>query len=160
MGIAITMKQYLTSHKIDYSELPHEHTATALQSANATHVAGGSVVKAVLLSDGREYLLAVLPANRRLEINRLCDFMGQDYELAGEDEVGDVFNDCEIGAIPPVGDAYGLPVIWDDSLSKPDGVYLEAGDHETLIRVNKDNFLRMMGDATHTTISQPVSAAY
>ena len=158
MAIAITMKQYLTNHKIDYSEFPHEHTATALESANATHIASDIVVKAVLLSDGSEYLLAVLPADRRLEISRLCDFMEQDYELASEEEVGDVFSDCEVGAIPAVGEAYGLSVIWDDSLGKPDGVYLEAGDHETLIRVDKESFLRMMGDASHTVISQPMAA--
>jgi len=157
MAIAITMKQYLNSHKINYSEFPHEHTATALESANASHVASDKVAKAVLLSDGKEYLLAVLPADRRLGLNRLCDFMEQDYELASEEEVGDVFSDCEVGAIPAVGDAYGLSVIWDDSLSKPDGVYLEAGDHETLVRVDKESFLRMMGDASHTVISQPMA---
>ena len=158
MGVAITLKDYLTNHNIDYTELTHEHSATALESASATHVAGDLVVKAVLLSDGTEYLLAALPADRRLEINRLCDFLEQDYELASEDEIADVFSDCEVGAIPPTGEAYGLRTIWDDALSKPDGVYLEAGDHETLIRVGKDDFLRLMGDASHTTISQPMAA--
>ena len=157
MGVAISLKNYLTSHDIDYSEYTHEHTATALETATVSHVPGALMVKAVLLSDGTEYLLAALPADRRLEINRLCDFMEQDYELATEDEIAEVFSDCEVGAIPATGQAYGLKMIWDDSLVKPDSVYLEAGDHETLIHVDKDNFLRLMGEASHTTISQPMA---
>jgi len=158
MGVAITLKQYLSNNKIRYSEFTHEHTDTAIGSALATHVASDLVVKGVLLSDGTEYLLAALPADRRLEINRLCDFLEHDYKLASEDEIAEVFGDCEVGAIPPVGDAYGLKVVWDDALSKPEGVFLEAGDHETLIRVGKKDFLRMMGDSSHSVISQPLAS--
>ena len=157
MGIAITLKQYLNSHNIEYSEYPHHHTASALESAVAAHIESDLVVKAILMTDGKKYLLAALPADRRLEIDRLCDYMNQDYELATEDEIAEVFADCELGAIPPAGDAYGLNVIWDDSLSEPDGVYLEAGDHETLLRIEKKDFLRLMGDANHTVISQPAA---
>jgi len=157
MGIAITLKQYLTDHNIVYSECAHAHTESALDSANAAHVTGDLVIKAVLLSDKSEYLLAALPADRRLEIDRLSELMGQDYELATEDEISDVFADCETGAIPPTGDAYGLKTIWDDSLSDPEDVYMEAGDHETLLRLKKADFLRLMGDAYHTTISHPLT---
>ncbi len=154
MGIAITLKQYLASHEIDYSECAHDHTDTALQSASATDVASDHVVKAVLLSDGEEYLLAALPANRRLALDRLSDYLRQDYELASEEDIAEVFSDCDVGAIPPVGDAYGIKAIWDDALCKPDGVYLEAGDHETLLRLKKEDFMRLMADAQHATISQ------
>ncbi len=156
MGVAITLKQYLTSHHIDYSEIKHAHSETALESADATHIASELVVKAVLLSDGQNYLLAALPANRRLEIGRLCDYLNHDYELADEDDIAEVFSDCEVGAIPPTGEAYGLQVVWDDLLNMPQGVYLEAGDHETLLHVRKDDFLRMMADSSHTAISQPI----
>ena len=158
MGIAITLKEYLKDHHIDYSVCTHAHSETALESANAAHVASDLVVKAVLLSDGGEYLLAALPAGSRLEIDRLSEIMDHDYELASEDEIVEVFGDCEAGAIPPTGDAYGLKTIWDDSLSKPDGVYVEAGDHETLLRLEKEDFLRLMGEADHTTISHPIAS--
>jgi len=154
MGVAITLKEYLSNNNISYFECSHEHSETALESARATHIPSDVVVKAVLLSDGKEYLLAALPANRRLAIARLCDYMDQDYDLANEDEIADVFRDCEVGAIPPAGEAYGIKVIWDDALNEPTGVYLEAGDHETLLRVEHDDFLRLMGEANHTTITQ------
>lgn len=157
MGIAITLKQYLTNRNINYSECAHASTETALESAHAAHVAGDVVVKAVLLSDGREFLLAALPADSRLEINHVCDLMGQDYELATEEEVSEVFDDCAVGAIPPTGDAYGLKTIWDDSLGKPEGVYLEAGDHKTLLRLQREEFLRLMAGSEHTTISHPIA---
>lgn len=156
MGIAVTLKEYLSKNDIRYYECTHEHSATALESARATHIPSDVVVKAVLLSDGTDYLLAALPANRRLAMARLCDFMDRDYDLANEDEIADVFRDCEVGAIPPAGAAYGINVIWDDALNEPTGVYLEAGDHETLLRVEHDDFLRLMGGATHSDISQTV----
>ena len=157
MGIAITLKEYLANNSIEYSKFSHDHTFTALESAHAAHVSSDSVIKAVLLSDGKEYLLAALPADRKLEIDRISDYLDQDYELATEDEIADVFGDCVLGAIPPTADAYGLSVIWDDSLSKPDGLYIEAGDHETLLRIEKEDFLKLMGDSRHTKISQPLA---
>lgn len=158
MGVAITLKQYLTNHHINYLECMHTHTDSALASANAAHIASDHVAKSVLLSDGKNFLLAVLPADRRLEIDRLSELMDQDYKLATEDEISEVFDDCELGAIPPTGDAYGLKTIWDDSLGELDGVYMEAGDHKTLLRLKKKEFLRMMGESDHTTISHHIAS--
>jgi len=154
MAIAITLKEYLSNNNISYYECTHEHSATAIESARATHISSDVVVKAVLLSDGKDYLLAALPANRRLAMTRLCDYVDRELDLASEDEIADIFRDCEVGAIPPAGEAYGIKVIWDDALSEPTGVYLEAGDHETLLRVEHDDFLRLMGAAAHTSFSQ------
>ena len=156
MGIAITLKEYLADLEIDYSEFDHKETGSSLATAAAAHIPGKSLVKAVLLSDGRNYLLAALPADRLLEISRLCGYLEQDYDLADEDEIGEIFGDCDLGAVPPVGGAYGVNVIWDDSLSGLDGVYFEGGDHKTLVRVGMDDFRKLMRESDHTTISRPM----
>ncbi len=155
MAISITLKEYLADQHVRYDELPHLNTNTSMETAVASHIPSECVAKAVLLSDGTRYLLATLPASRRLDVARLSDYLDQDLTLASEDEVAEVFEDCELGAVPPTGEAYGLPVVWDDTLANQADIYFEGGDHKTLVHVDGIDFVRMMGGAKHTTISQP-----
>ncbi len=153
MAISITLKQYLADNHIVYDELLHERSYTALETAEAAHISGNCIVKAVLLSDGEEYLLATLPASRRLELARLCEFLDNDFTLATEEEASEIFGDCDVGALPAAGDAYGLEVVWDDALAAEGDVYFEGGDHETLIHVDRKDFERMMAGARHAHIT-------
>ncbi|MGI9450905.1 MAG: aminoacyl-tRNA deacylase, partial [Geminicoccaceae bacterium] len=73
--------------------------------------------------------------------------------LASEQEVGRLFPDCELGAIPALGWAYGLDVIVDDSLATQDEIWFEAGDHRSLIEVGGDQFRRLLGAAPHGVFS-------
>ena len=79
--------------------------------------------------------------------------LGRSLEIVPENRVAPLFKDCDIGAIPPLGTAYGMETILDDSLVGQPEIYFEAGDHEELIRVGGEEFLRLLGEARHGQFS-------
>jgi Ala-tRNA(Pro) deacylase len=106
----------------------------------------------VLRHDGR-YLLAVLPATHHVRLADLKTQIGEDVDLADEDEIKRLFPDCAPGAVPPVGECYELDVIVDDSIQAQPDVYLEAGDHMTLVHLDQAQFARLMAEARHGRFS-------
>ena len=74
-------------------------------------------------------------------------WLGRSAALASEQEVGRLFPDCELGAIPPPGEAYGLDMVLDDSLAGLDEVCFEGGDHRSLVRVGGEQFRGLMSGA-------------
>jgi Ala-tRNA(Pro) deacylase len=112
------------------------------------------VAKSVLLEDERGYLVAVLPASHRIRIRELTEQLERSLELASEPELGELFQDCEPGAVPPVGAAYGLPTVVDDSLLNAPEVYFEAGDHEDLVHLSGVEFLSLLAGARHGRFSR------
>ena len=101
-----------------------------------------SLAKGVVLEDheGR-HLMAVLPANAKVSLSVLNEELEAKYHLVKEQEVYRLFEDCEHGAIPPVGNIYHMAMVCDQFLTELDHVYLEAGDHETLIKLDKEAFV-------------------
>lgn len=159
MGMAMKLSDYLLSHPVDYELVKHAHSASSLQSAHTTHVPPGCVVKAVVLEDEDKHLLmAVLPASHKIDLQALRGDTGRMLRLASESEIGGRFGDCEPGAVPPIGPAYGIETVWDDSLSKEREVYFEAGDHETLVHVKTGDFVRLLEGARHMSFSEPMGA--
>tara|TARA_B100000315_G_scaffold175795_1_gene164315 strand:- start:191 stop:511 length:321 start_codon:yes stop_codon:yes gene_type:complete len=102
---------------------------------------------------GKDYLLAVLPASNHIRFEEISDLLDQTMKLANEEEVESLFSDCELGAVPPIGRAYGLEVLMDDSLTVNDDIYFEGGDHATLIHVGAGQFDKMMESAQHGRFS-------
>ena len=147
MTITPTLATYLEQAGIQPEVLTHPHSPSASRSAEASHVSGNRVAKAVLLKDETGYLLAVLPASRHLRLDAVEALTGRSLTLAAEDEIGRAFPDCEVGAVPPVGVAYGLPAVIDDSLVEESEIYLEGGDHTTLVRVTRAEFAELMQGA-------------
>lgn len=155
MAIAITLEQYLSTKGIDYQTLAHPRTMSSSQTAEVSHIPGARLAKAVLLKEGKEsYLLAVLPASHHIRLDALRDWLGRPVELATEEEIEALFADCDIGAVPAVGGAYGLDVVMDESLSGDDDVYFEAGDHATIVRVRAETFEKLMSNARHGQFSR------
>lgn len=154
MAIAKTLMNYLKERDIDYELVKHEHTATAEASAHAAHVPAHQVAKAVVLRDEQGYVISVLPANHSLEIEWVNKELDRRLEMACEDEFKKLFADCETGAVPALGLAYGLQVIWDDELAYTADVYIESGDHENLIWLERRDFGKLMAGLPHTIISK------
>ncbi|AKJ95436.1 YbaK/prolyl-tRNA synthetase associated protein [Thioalkalivibrio versutus] len=146
MSIPGTLNNFLAEHAVAYQLVPHPHSNSASRTAEAAHVPGDAVAKAVLLveEDG-QYRLAVVPATRRVKLGQLHRLLGEHVGLATEDEVARVFADCERGAIPALGAAYGLETLLDDSVLEQRNVYFEAGDHESLVRLRETDFLHLLG---------------
>jgi Ala-tRNA(Pro) deacylase len=146
MAIASTVSNFLAEHDVAYDVLTHPHTATSGESAQAAHVPGTRLAKSVVLEDEQGYLMVVLPSNRQIDLGELHRQLNRNLGLATEGELGRLFSDCEIGALPAMGPAYGMETLVDDALAEQSDIYFEAGDHEQLIHVSAETFQTLLGD--------------
>jgi len=153
MPIAPTLHKYLAAQNIPYDEIPHVLTTSSARTAQACHVSGDRLAKAILLRRDGGYMLAVLPASHHLKLIDLKTRFGGDIEMAAESEVNSLFADCARGAVPAAGACYGLDVIVDDSIETQPEIYIEAGDHETLLHLTQAQFARLTANAQHGHIS-------
>jgi Ala-tRNA(Pro) deacylase len=153
MPIAPTLHRYLAAENIQYDEIPHVYTMTSARTAQACHVPGDRVAKAIVLRRDGGYMLAVLPASHHLRMAELRERLGDDVDMASESEISELFIDCANGAIPAAGTCYGLDIIVDESIQKEPEIYIEAGDHETLLHMSRAQFARLTADAMHGRIS-------
>ena len=156
MAIAITLQQYLDKSGIEYDVLSHGHTETSLDTAQTTHIPPEQVAKSVILEDEDGYLMAVIPASHHIELGQLSRQLARRLGLATEDELADLFSDCDLGAIPPIGEAYHMEVVMDDNLENCHDVYFEAGDHTDLVHVHGAAFLQLMQHARHEHFCRPI----
>ena len=153
MAIAPTFQKYLATKHAVYDVVAHEPTKSSMRTAEACRVSGDSVAKAVVLRDEYGYVLAVLPASHHIRLQDLRMQLGLDVDLAAEYEIEELFDDCAPGAVPPVGECYGLDMVVDDSIEEQPEVYLEAGDHATLVHMSHAQF------ACLGTLTAPTSMA-
>jgi len=153
MAIATTLKSYLKEHNVEYDVVKHNHSATALESAHSAHVPEHQVAKAVVLEDSNGYVVSVLPSTNRLDMEWVNESLGRKLRIAPENELPELFQDCDLGAVPALSNAYGLDVIWDEQLTNASEIYIEAGDHENLIHMHGDAFCKLMEDLPHNIIS-------
>ena len=154
MAIAPRVKWYLESRGVEYELLAHPHTISSQETVEAAHVPGERMAKSVVLQDERGYLIAVLPATHRIALRELAEQLERHLELASEQELGRIFQDCEVGAVPPLGGAYGIPTIVDDALMNAPDIYFEAGDHEDLVHLRGVEFLSLLRGAQHGRFSR------
>ena len=154
MTIAATVQQYLRDCGVDYEVVEHARTLSSSRTAEVSHVAGDRLAKAVVLKSEGGFTMAVLPASCHLRLGELQDCLARPIGLATEKEVGQLFDDCELGAIPAIAKPYGMEMIIDDSLNEQPDIYFEAGDHMNLIHVNAMAFQRLTADARHGRFSR------
>jgi len=154
MAIAMTLKDYLENQDIRYDVLAHEKTRTSTETASVAHVPGDQLAKTVILEDDLGYVMVVVPATHQVEMSAVDDQLRRRLTLAHEVEFPRLFTDCDLGALPPVGDAYGIETMVDDSLAEQPDIYFEAGDHELLVHVTNEQFDTLMADAMHGHFSQ------
>jgi Ala-tRNA(Pro) deacylase len=150
MTIASTVQRYLVGQGIGYALLSHPITGSSSETAQSAHISGDCIAKTVVLRDGDAgdgYLLAVVPASHHLSLELVQACLGRSVALASEHEIGQLFPDCDLGAIPPLGEAYGLDMVLDDSLAGLDEVCFEGGDHRSLVRVGGEEFRELMSGA-------------
>ena len=153
MTIANRLKDYIDGRGISYDTVAHHRTSTSRQSAIAAHVPGSMMAKSVVVHHELGYALAVVPSTHRIELGTLQDVMDRRLGLASEDEVVSLFGDCDTGAIPPIGAAYDVPVILDDSLGEAADIYFEGGDHRTLVHVSGEDFRNLTTGARQARFS-------
>ena len=153
MSMSATVQHYLKQQGIHYELVPHSHTESSMDAAAAAHVSAAKIAKPVILEDDNGYLMAVVPAHHHVQISKVNQMLNRHFGLATEQEINTLFSDCAEGAIPPVGQAYDMETIFDECLGECQDLYLEAGDHEDLIHLASESYLRLMSKAPHGNIS-------
>ncbi len=147
MAMSTRLRWFLDSRGIRYDVVPHTHTSTSRETARVAHVPAEHLAKSVILEDERGYLMAIVPASCRVSLEALEAELDRRLELASEQELHELFRDCELGAVPAIADPYGLPAVIDRRLWDLADVYFEAGDHEDLIHLTGADFQRLQQHA-------------
>ena len=156
MTIAKRLNAHLEAEGVAYETIDHPRTVTARATAQASHIPGSRLAKTVVLHLESGPVLAVVPSSHRVDLSELQSLLDRRLGLASETEIGELFGDCELGAAPPVGSAYGVPTVLDRSLSGLDRVWFEGGDHRSLISVTGADFDRLMRNARQGGFSHAV----
>ncbi|UCD34620.1 MAG: YbaK/EbsC family protein, partial [Nitrospiraceae bacterium] len=135
------LKEFLDSNNVKYNTIMHEPSFTAQEIAAAAHVSGKELAKTVLVKMDGTMTMIVLPASSRLDLGLLRKVAGvQKVELAREQEFESRFPDCDLGAMPPFGNLYGMDVLVDDQLTRDKEIAFNAGSHSELIRLAYKDF--------------------
>jgi Ala-tRNA(Pro) deacylase len=146
MSVPARLKSFLDSNQIPYESLAHSTTYTAQGTATMMQISGKEIAKTVVLRAGANWdepILAVLPGSKHVKLDKLCDAVGKPVRLATEAEFISLFPDCELGAMPPFGALYNLPVFVDESLAKDKVVVFNAGTHHDAVRMEYADFVRL-----------------
>ncbi len=124
----------------------HPHTESSHETAKAAHISENYIAKAVVVMDVSDYAIVVIPASNWLKMDYLRHELNRDLHLAAEDDIAGLFDDCELGAVPPLGPAYGIETLLDESLTSVADVYFEA-NHELLVHLRGENFRALLSGA-------------
>lgn len=139
------LKEFLDSENVQYLVISHSPAFTAQQIAASAHVKGRELAKTVMVRIDGHLAMAVLPASQKVDLDRLREAAGADQvELASEREFRDYFPDCDLGAMPPFGNLYGLEVYVADGLTEDDEIAFNAGSFTELVRMSYGDFERLV----------------
>jgi len=139
------VRRFLDKHNIQYVTIIHSPAYTAQGIAAAAHVVGRELAKTVMVKVGGKMAMAVLPAPFKVNFDLLREAIGSSHvELATEKEFEGMFPDCEVGAMPPFGNLYGMDVYVAETLAEDDEIAFNAGTHTELIRMNYRDFEQLV----------------
>lgn len=139
------VKQFLDSNNIKYLSIKHSPSYTAQEIAASAHVPGKIMAKTVIVKLDGTMAMVVEPANHKVNFDHLKKSSGaKDVALASESEFQDRFPECELGAMPPFGNLYGMDVFIVDSLTSDDQILFNAGTHTELIKMSYKDFEKLV----------------
>ena len=135
------VKDFLHQHDVPFQTISHVPTYTAQGTAAATHIRGRNIAKTVILKCDDQPVMVVLPAPFRVDLDHIQETLGvKKVEMMPEQELRELFPDCELGAMPPFGNLYDMDVVSDLSLAHDVHIAFNAGTHNELIRMTFHDF--------------------
>ena len=138
------VKAYLDDRGVAYETILYQHAYDSQHVAAAAHVSGKQLAKTVVIKTDDKLVMAVLPADARVDCDRLKATLGVAYaELAKERDFKPLFGDCEVGAMPPLGPLFNVDVFVDESLAEEGTIAFRAGTHGELIKMSYADFERV-----------------
>lgn len=146
MPIPTRISDYLDSRHIPYQSCRHTPAYTAQGIAQAQHISGRKVAKVVMVvSDNNKMIMTVIPASYRVDLCKLGRILSTNWiRLANEAEFKDFFPECELGAMPPLGNLYHLDVWMDETLKSMSNISFNAGTHAETIQMTFSDFERLV----------------
>ena len=145
MPIPRTLKTHLDREHVHYDVLPHSQTFRAISVAQTLHLPEQDMAKVVIVKVKDQFVTTVLPATAKVDVQRLRKLFGTHrVRLATETEISQLFPDCELGAMPPLGTLYGLPVYVDRTLTGDEKIVFEGGTHSEAIRMRYWDFAALV----------------
>ena len=155
MPILGKLKEFLDSRKISYEIYNHPLAFTAQETAATQHVPGRELAKVVILKVDGAFVIAVLPASRLVSFGRVrAGLEAEEVALASEAEFASLFPGCEIGAMPPFGNLFGLPVYVDPELEKDEVIFFNAGNHQQTVRLGYKDFKELVKPVVLSLIAE------
>lgn len=150
MSIPFRLSSFLQQQGARFAVRAHRHSSNSAASARLAHVPAHQLAKSVIVEDDEGCVMAVLPADRQVKLGQLSRLLERPHlRLADEARVAALFADCESGAVPALGMAWGLDTVVEEELDDCAVVYMEAGDHERLVCFSREQFHRLMQTARH-----------
>lgn len=151
------LEDYLCEHGVPYGSHHHARAITAQQVAAVEHVPGKMFAKTVMVFADGELVMLVLPAPQHVNPERAAEALGaSEVRLADEEAFEETFPDCEVGAMPPFGNLYDVPVYVDETLTEDEEIVFRAGTHTDTMTVNYSDFERLAGARVFGFADQPV----
>ena len=145
MSISRTLNTYLDHERVHYDVLRHPEAFRAAEIAHTLQTPEKEMAKVVIVKVDARFVMTVLPASWSVDLHRLKDvFRTRHVRLATENEIKDLFPDCELGAMPPFGNLYGLPVYVDQSLTEDEEIVFQAGTHSDAVRMRYMDFAALV----------------
>jgi len=143
--IAMKLKNFLDERHVRYVTVSHSPAFTTQEVAESAHISGKSMAKTVMVVADGVMAMTVVPANQKLTIDELCEFLEtDDVRLAREEEFKNLFPDCEPGAMPPFGNLYDMPVYVSPDLAEEAEIAFNAGTHADVVRMGFHDFERLV----------------
>jgi len=141
MSLPAKIEAFLEAKHAPFTHIVHAPAFTARQLARVEHIPEHQTAKTVVFVGDDVYAMAVLPADERIDVERLRKGLGLDHlRLASEDEIAELFPDCETGAMPPFGPLFGLPVYVDEELAAQPTIEIPGGTHYDALRMKYRDF--------------------
>ncbi|MFY9724535.1 MAG: YbaK/EbsC family protein [Bryobacteraceae bacterium] len=159
MPLSERLRSFLESHSVEYSVTVHPRAYTAREVAAVEHLPPRELAKTVVLIGDGEYFMVVIPASKVVDLPEARLILGSNQvRLATEDELGKLFPDCELGAMPPFGSLYRMPVYLDSSLTGEDRIAFNAGTHREVLHMKMSDFRGLVQPTAVSLVREPLIA--
>ncbi|MCU7940660.1 MAG: YbaK/EbsC family protein [gamma proteobacterium symbiont of Bathyaustriella thionipta] len=140
-----TLKEFLDDQDVKYVSINHSRAYTAQEIAESAHVSGNDFAKVVMLNADEKMIMAVLPAPDKVELKLLRQVLGVRHVIfADENDFQDHFPGCEVGAMPPFGNLFGIRVILAKTLCSSTTISFNSGVHTEIIQMDYDNYIKLV----------------
>ncbi len=158
MPIPSRLTGYLERHGTQFELREHKHSASSAETARTARIPPNQLAKSVIVEDEKGCLMAVVPSDRTVLLGALASMLRREnLRLCDENRIAALFSDCDRGAVPPVGMAWGVETVVDDELEACEVVFAEAGDHEHVLCMSQQQFRELMKANRHGRFCRPAA---